>query len=75
MALKAGAQYAMGSLNRQRGDYELALDWLGQVKEIRKTLGNTAELAQVLIETGARYYSTKVTLRWRGKRATVWVLR
>jgi tetratricopeptide (TPR) repeat protein len=53
MTLKAGAQYALGSLNQQRGDYELALNWLGQAKEIRTTLRDTAGLIKVLIETGA----------------------
>ena len=56
MALKAGAQYALGKLNRQRGDYEPALEWLEQAKEARTTLEDKSGLAQVLIETGMVLY-------------------
>jgi len=51
MASKASAQYAMGKLNRLRGDYESALEWLGQAKEARTTLEDATGLSQVLIET------------------------
>jgi adenylate cyclase len=56
MALKAGVQYALGKLNRQRGNYEPALEWLRQAKTARATLEDTAGLAQVLIETGMVLY-------------------
>jgi len=49
---KANAQFALGKLNRLRGNYEPALDWLGQAKEARTKLEDTAGLAQVSIETG-----------------------
>ena len=52
LASKAGAQYALGKLNRLRGDYEPALEWLGQAREARTKLEDTTGLAQVLIETG-----------------------
>ncbi len=51
--LKANAQFALGKLNRQRGDYAPALDWLAGAKEARMVLKDTAGLAQVFIETGA----------------------
>ena len=52
LASSASAQYALGKLNRQRGDYEPALEWLRQAKESRALLNDTKGLAQVLIETG-----------------------
>ena len=51
-ALKANAQFALGKLNRLRGDYEPALVWLAGAKEARMVLEATAGLAQALIETG-----------------------
>ena len=51
-ASKASAQFALGKLNRLRGDYEPALDWLARAKQARKALEDTTGLAQVLIETG-----------------------
>ena len=51
-ALKASTQFALGKLNRLRGEYELALEWLGQAKEVCTLLGDNAGLAQVLVETG-----------------------
>ena len=51
-SLKASAQLALGNLNRLRGDYAPALDWLAQAKAARNALQDTAGLAQVLIETG-----------------------
>jgi adenylate cyclase len=50
--LKAGAQFALGKLNRQRGDYEPALDWLAHAQEMRAALQDSAGMAQALIETG-----------------------
>jgi class 3 adenylate cyclase/tetratricopeptide (TPR) repeat protein len=50
--LKASAQFALGKLNRLRGDYEPALDWLARANQARKTLEDATGLAQVLIETG-----------------------
>jgi adenylate cyclase len=52
VVLKASAQFALGKLNRLRGNYAPALEWLGPAKEARTTLGDTAGLAQVLIEWG-----------------------
>jgi len=52
MALKASAQFALGKLNRLRGDHESALNWLKRAKEVRTRLEDTAGRAQVLIETG-----------------------
>ena len=52
MALKASAQLARGKLNRLRGDYESALDWLAQAKQARADLQDTVGLAMALIETG-----------------------
>jgi predicted ATPase/class 3 adenylate cyclase len=51
-ALKASAQFALGKLNRLRGDYETALAWLAQAKEARAMLEDIIGLAQVFIETG-----------------------
>ena len=51
-ALKANVQVALGKLNRLRGEYEAALDWLRQAKEARKKLEDATGLAQVLIEIG-----------------------
>jgi class 3 adenylate cyclase/predicted ATPase len=53
VVLQASAQFALGKLNRLRGDYAPALEWLGQAKEARTTLEDTVGLAQVLIEWGA----------------------
>jgi len=52
LALKAGAQYALGKLNRLRGDYEPALEWLEGAKKARTQLEDAPGLAQVLIEIG-----------------------
>lgn len=50
--LKAGAQFALGKLNRLRSDYISALEWLVQAQEMRAALQDNAGMAQVLIETG-----------------------
>jgi predicted ATPase len=50
--MKVGAQFALGKLNRQRGDYESALDWLAQAKQAYVDLEDIAGLAQTLIEMG-----------------------
>ncbi len=50
--LKASAQYALGTLNDRRGEYEAALEWLAQAKEARKALNDTTGRAQVLIWIG-----------------------
>jgi len=52
MALIASVQYALGKLNRMRGNYGPALEWLVKAKETYTALGDSARLAQVLIETG-----------------------
>ena len=56
MALKANTQFALGKLSRQRGDFEVAFDWLAQAKDARMALEDTTGLAQVLIETGMVLY-------------------
>lgn len=49
---RARAQFALGKLNRQRGAYEAALNWLAQAKEIQPVSDNSDRLAKLLIETG-----------------------
>ena len=49
---KAEAQFALGKLNRLRGEYERALDWLGQAHEARTRSGDARGSAQGLIEKG-----------------------
>jgi len=58
LALTAGAQFALGKLNRFRGDYKpaLAFDWLAKAKQAYARLEDTAGLAQVLIETGTVFW-------------------
>ncbi len=51
-AQKAGAQFALGKLNRQRGEYETALGWLAQAREMHTIANNGAGLAKAVIETG-----------------------
>jgi len=51
-ALKASAQYMLGLLSGQRGEFETALGWLAQAREARTALEDKAGLAQVLDETG-----------------------
>jgi len=53
---KANAQFLLGRLNRLRGDYANALEWLGQANEAHLILKDTAGLAQGLIETGRVLY-------------------
>lgn len=52
LGLKASAQFALGKLNRLRGEYGKALDWLGQAHEARTRLEDARGLAQGLIEKG-----------------------
>ncbi len=56
MALKASAQFALGKLYGQRGEYEPALDWLAKARGLHTALEDTAGLAQVLIEIGMVLY-------------------
>jgi class 3 adenylate cyclase/tetratricopeptide (TPR) repeat protein len=56
MALKASAQFALGKLYGQRGEYEPALDWLAQARDMHTALEDTAGLAQVFIELGMVLY-------------------
>ena len=51
-AFKGSAQFALGKLNRLRGDYEPALEWLAQAQETYTALNDTDGVAQALIETG-----------------------
>jgi len=55
IALKAGAQSALGWLNSRRGDYESALEWLRQAKEAQTILKDKAGLALVLSGIGGVY--------------------
>jgi adenylate cyclase len=48
----ASAQYAMGKLNRLRGDYEAALAWMAQAKQGYDALGDPVGVARALIEKG-----------------------
>lgn len=50
---KARAQFALGKLNRQRGEYQTARDWLAQATAIQLTANDSANLAKTVIETGA----------------------
>jgi predicted ATPase len=50
--LKARAQFALGKLSGLRGDYESALDWLGQAQGAYAQLQDSQGLAQALSEMG-----------------------
>jgi tetratricopeptide (TPR) repeat protein len=50
--LELNALLALGNLNRLRGDFVPALDWLAQAKAARTAFEDTEGLARVLIETG-----------------------
>jgi len=52
LAMTASAQFELGKLNRLRGDYAPALEWLGLASELRTRLEDKQGLARVLIETG-----------------------
>jgi class 3 adenylate cyclase/tetratricopeptide (TPR) repeat protein len=52
LGLKARAQFALGKLNRLRGEYATALDWLGRAHEARTRSEDARGLAQGLIEKG-----------------------
>ncbi|MFN2215933.1 MAG: tetratricopeptide repeat protein, partial [Anaerolineales bacterium] len=52
-ANKANSHFALGKLNRLKGDYDHALNWLSQSREVYLELNDLPGLAQVLIETGA----------------------
>ena len=56
IAMKANAQFALGKLNRMRGEFKSALEWLEQAKTARTKLEDTAGLAQVFIELGMVLY-------------------
>jgi adenylate cyclase len=51
-AQKAVAQLALGKLNSLRGEYEVALNWLVQAREIQLAFNDSPELTKTLIETG-----------------------
>jgi tetratricopeptide (TPR) repeat protein len=51
-ALKASTQFALGKLSRLRGEFEFALEWLVQAKEMCTALGDNAGLAEILVEIG-----------------------
>ncbi|HVN54104.1 MAG TPA: tetratricopeptide repeat protein [Anaerolineaceae bacterium] len=55
VALKAGAQFALGKLNRLRGNYDIALDLLSQVRTTFDEIEKSSEIARVLIEMGFAY--------------------
>lgn len=52
LGLKARTQFALGKLNRLRGEYATALDWLGRAHEARTRSEDARGLAQGLIEKG-----------------------
>jgi class 3 adenylate cyclase/tetratricopeptide (TPR) repeat protein len=52
LAMTASAQFELGKLNRLRGDYAQALEWLAQANKLRTRLEDKEGLARVLIETG-----------------------
>jgi adenylate cyclase len=54
---KAAAQFALGKLNRLRGEYEDALDWQVQARETQLAANDSAGLAKTVIEAG--------TVLWR----------
>jgi adenylate cyclase len=55
-ALKANAQFALGKLSSQRGDFDIAVNWLVQAKEAYMALDDTIGLAHVFIEMGIVMY-------------------
>lgn len=52
LANRAEAQFALGKLNRLRGEFAKALDWHAQAREARTRLGDTKGIAQGLIDQG-----------------------
>lgn len=52
----ASAQFALGKLCRQRGDYDAALTWLAQARTGRSALNDRIGMALALIETGAVFW-------------------
>jgi class 3 adenylate cyclase/tetratricopeptide (TPR) repeat protein len=52
LALQARAQFALAKLDRKRGNYTPALNWLVGAREARTALEDVVGLAEVLIETG-----------------------
>jgi adenylate cyclase len=49
LGLQARAQLALGRLNRLRGNYDPALEWLEKSRQARLASGDTAGLAQVFL--------------------------
>jgi predicted ATPase/class 3 adenylate cyclase len=62
LALKAKAQVLLGKLNRLRGNYGSALEWLSQAQAVRTQLADAVGLAQVVMEMG-------VSLHLKGEHA------
>ncbi len=56
-AATAEAQFELGKLNRLRGDFEAALEWLAQAKLGRTALDDRMGLGGVLTETGTVWWS------------------
>lgn len=54
---KARAQFALGELYEERGDYALALEYLSRVKVARTALDDRSGLIEVLIEMGIVLWS------------------
>jgi adenylate cyclase len=52
----AGAQLALGRVNRLRGDYDQALTWLAQAQTEYDRVGDRLGLAKVWTETGVIYW-------------------
>jgi adenylate cyclase len=49
---KAGAQIALGKLNRLRGDYDKALEWLREAHDAYARMDDARGLGQAMIEEG-----------------------
>ena len=58
LAPRAEAQFALGKVNRLRGEYAKALEWHGQAHEARTRLDDKRGIAQGLIETGIVLHRT-----------------
>ena len=55
-AAQADAQFALGKLCEQRGDYAPSLEWVEQARAAWASLGDQAGLSRALIETGIVFF-------------------
>ncbi|MFO1413890.1 MAG: tetratricopeptide repeat protein [Burkholderiales bacterium] len=58
LASQAEAQFALGKVNRLRGEYATALEWHGRAHEARVRLGDKRGIAQGLIDKGTVLFRT-----------------